>query len=133
MWVHPQANRELVLHGQRVGFWLRRGQRKTIGLSIDAQGLRVSLPRWSPLAADDEVVQAIDALHLQQSGHAGGVGALEWNVDNPVADACAKIVGCRHIFQLTAFQDDQIVGNAFDLFHLVRAVNHRTVLGCVAV
>ena len=58
MWVHPQANRELVLHGQRVGFWLRRGQRKTIGLSIDAQGLRVSLPRWSPLAAADEVVQA---------------------------------------------------------------------------
>lgn len=57
-WIHPQANRSVVLAGQRVGFWLRRGQRNTIGLAIDAHGLRVTVPRWSTVAAADAVVQA---------------------------------------------------------------------------
>lgn len=56
-WVHPQANRELLLNGQPVAYWLKRSDRRTIGLTIDAAGLRVSVPRTASLAAADAVVQ----------------------------------------------------------------------------
>lgn len=52
-WVHPQANRQVVLNGQTVAYLFRRGQRKTIGFSIGPQGLSVSAPRWTTLAAVD--------------------------------------------------------------------------------
>jgi predicted metal-dependent hydrolase len=54
---HPQANRHALLQGQRVGFVLRRGQRRTIGFSVSAQGLTVSAPRWTPLNVVDAAVQ----------------------------------------------------------------------------
>ena len=50
-WAHPQANREVVLGGQRVAYLFQRGQRKTIGFSVGAEGLRVRAPRLTPLAA----------------------------------------------------------------------------------
>jgi len=57
-WAHPQANRELVLNGQPVAYWLRHSDRRTIGLSIDASGLRVSAPRQTPAHAADAAVRA---------------------------------------------------------------------------
>ncbi|MDP3134297.1 MAG: DUF45 domain-containing protein, partial [Burkholderiaceae bacterium] len=57
-WAHPQANRELVLNGQPVAYWLRHSERRTIGLSIDASGLRVSAPRQTPAHAADAAVRA---------------------------------------------------------------------------
>lgn len=57
-WVHPRSNRELVLNGQPVAYWLRRSERRTIGLTIDATGLRVSVPRWTALAEADAAVLA---------------------------------------------------------------------------
>ncbi len=46
---HPQANRRIVLGGTPVAYLFRRGKRRTIGLSIGAEGLQVSAPRWTPL------------------------------------------------------------------------------------
>lgn len=57
LWVHAQANRHAVLAGQQVGYLLKRGQRRTIGFSVSAQGLTVSAPRWTSLAAVDAALQ----------------------------------------------------------------------------
>ena len=57
LWQHPQANRQALLQGQAVGYWFRRGQRRTIGFSVGPQGLSVSAPRWTPLAAVDAALQ----------------------------------------------------------------------------
>jgi len=43
---HPEATREIVLKGQAVGYFLRRGRRRSIGFVIGAEGLTVSAPRW---------------------------------------------------------------------------------------
>lgn len=48
-WRHPQANRECVLAGCRVAYVFQRGQRRTIGLTVSAQGLSVRAPRWVAL------------------------------------------------------------------------------------
>lgn len=58
LWVHPQANRQAVLKGQGVAYLFRRGQRKTIGFSVSAQGLSVSAPRWATLGAVDTALQS---------------------------------------------------------------------------
>lgn len=57
-WQHPQANREALLQGRRVAYWLKRGQRRTIGFSVGAQGLAVSAPRWATLATIDAALQS---------------------------------------------------------------------------
>ena len=49
-WRHPQANRECLLGGCRVAYVFQRGQRRTIGLTVSAQGLSVRAPRWVSLA-----------------------------------------------------------------------------------
>ncbi len=43
---HPAADREVRLDGHRVAYALRRARRRTIGFVVDAEGLRVSAPRW---------------------------------------------------------------------------------------
>ncbi|MEZ5608608.1 MAG: SprT family zinc-dependent metalloprotease [Burkholderiaceae bacterium] len=47
---HPQANRHIRLGDAQVAYAFRRGRRRTIGLTVDAEGLAVSAPRWTPLA-----------------------------------------------------------------------------------
>ncbi len=47
---HPRANRAIVLEGTPIAYAFRRGRRRTIGLAVDAAGLTVSAPRWTPLA-----------------------------------------------------------------------------------
>ena len=44
--VHPRAQREVLLGGHRVGYELRRSRRRSIGFSIGAEGLSVAAPRW---------------------------------------------------------------------------------------
>ena len=43
---HPRANREIRLADATVAYEFKRGQRRTIGFSISADGLVVSAPRW---------------------------------------------------------------------------------------
>ena len=50
VWEHPRATRWLALHGQQVGYELRRARRRSIGFSVDLDGLAVSAPRWVGLA-----------------------------------------------------------------------------------
>lgn len=56
LWHHPRANRRLQLPGCELGYEFKRGQRRTIGLTVGADGVRVSAPRWTPLAEVDAFV-----------------------------------------------------------------------------
>jgi predicted metal-dependent hydrolase len=53
---HPRANREARLGGHVVAYDFRRARRKSIGFSVDTEGLTVSAPRWVGLA---EVASAL--------------------------------------------------------------------------
>lgn len=54
----PNARHETWLAGHRVAYALRRARRRSIGLSIGAEGLVVSAPRWVPMAEVETVLQA---------------------------------------------------------------------------
>lgn len=56
-WWHPQANRQSVVDGRVVAWVLKRGQRRTIGFSVTAQGLSVSAPRWVTVGAVEAALQ----------------------------------------------------------------------------
>ncbi|MEO7937496.1 MAG: SprT family zinc-dependent metalloprotease [Burkholderiaceae bacterium] len=43
---HPRANREVRLCGNLVAYEFKRGKRRTIGFSVDADGLVVHAPKW---------------------------------------------------------------------------------------
>jgi predicted metal-dependent hydrolase len=55
--LHPQASRQIRLGHACVSYVLRRGRRRTIGFAIDDEGLRVSAPRWAPLAEIEAALQ----------------------------------------------------------------------------
>lgn len=55
--IHPQATRDIQLGPARVGFELKRAQRRTIGLQVGAEGLSVRAPRWASLRDIDQVVR----------------------------------------------------------------------------
>ncbi len=46
---HPRANRAISFAHAHVHYEFRRGQRRTIGFAVGADGLTVSAPRWTPL------------------------------------------------------------------------------------
>ncbi|WP_310568205.1 SprT family zinc-dependent metalloprotease [Hydrogenophaga sp.] len=48
-WHHPRANRLLKLGHCEVAYEFKRGKRRTIGLTVNPDGLTVSAPRWTPL------------------------------------------------------------------------------------
>ncbi|WP_307590669.1 M48 family metallopeptidase [Variovorax boronicumulans] len=54
---HPQATREVVLGSARVAYEFKRGQRKTIGFLVGAEGLSVRAPRWVTLRDVDAAVR----------------------------------------------------------------------------
>ena len=70
-WQHPQATRQVELQGREVRYVFKRGQRRTIGLGITAQGLTVSAPRWVTLQAVDEALQAKAAWVLRKLTQVG--------------------------------------------------------------
>lgn len=45
-----RARRELLLGQHRIGYELKRARRRSIGFVVGPQGLRVSAPRWVPVA-----------------------------------------------------------------------------------
>jgi predicted metal-dependent hydrolase len=55
---HPQASRECRLGSTRVAYALTRSARRSIGLSVGADGLAVRAPKWMGLQAIDAAVQA---------------------------------------------------------------------------
>lgn len=54
---HPASDREIELHGRLVGYHLRRGRRRSIGMVVAPEGLRVSAPRWVSLRDIDAVLR----------------------------------------------------------------------------
>lgn len=56
-WHHPRANRRVHLRGCEVGYEFQRGKRRTIGLSVGAEGLSVRAPRWSTFGEIEAVLQ----------------------------------------------------------------------------
>lgn len=54
---HPRANRQASLCGHLVAYELTRSKRRSIGLSVGAEGLVVRAPRWVSVS---DVQQAID-------------------------------------------------------------------------
>lgn len=53
----PEGRHSLCLGGQAVDYELRRAQRRSIGFSVGAEGLKVSAPRWVSLAEIERVLQ----------------------------------------------------------------------------
>ena len=55
--VHPHATREAHLGNARVAYEFTRGQRRTIGFVVGAEGLSVRAPRWVALRDVDAALQ----------------------------------------------------------------------------
>lgn len=58
VWRHPEARHAVHLSGAEVGYALRRSARRSIGLVVDAQGLRVAAPRHATLAQVEQALHA---------------------------------------------------------------------------
>ncbi|MDM0042455.1 SprT family zinc-dependent metalloprotease [Variovorax sp. J22G21] len=54
---HPRASREVQLGNARVAYEFTRGQRRTIGFVVGAEGLSVRAPRWVALRDVDAALQ----------------------------------------------------------------------------
>ena len=55
---HPRANQSIRFAHAQVAYEFRRGQRRTIGFQVGADGLTVSAPRWTPMAEVEAVLRA---------------------------------------------------------------------------
>ena len=65
-WHHPRANRMVRLGDNEVAYEFKRGKRRTIGLSVGADGLTVSAPRWTPLGEVDALLRDKSAWVLEK-------------------------------------------------------------------
>ena len=65
---HPQANREIRLAGAHVAYEFARGQRRTIGFLVGADGLTVRAPRWVAQRDVDAALQEKAAWILRKLG-----------------------------------------------------------------
>ena len=63
---HPRASRQALLGSIVVAYEFKRGQRRTIGFSVGAEGLRVSAPKWVPLYEIDKAVLEKSAWIIQK-------------------------------------------------------------------
>ncbi len=54
---HPRARRSIQFGPAHVAYELRRGQRRSIGLTVGVDGLTVSAPRWTPLHEIDRLLR----------------------------------------------------------------------------
>ncbi len=69
-WHHPRANRLLKLGSCEVAYEFKRGKRRTIGLSVNPDGLTVSAPRWTPLGEVDALLHDKADWVLEKLRHA---------------------------------------------------------------
>jgi hypothetical protein len=68
--VHPRATREARLGDARVAYEFTRGQRRTIGFVVGAEGLSVRAPRWVALRDVDAALQEKSAWILRKLAEA---------------------------------------------------------------
>ena len=87
---HPQANRHIVLGDAQVAYAFRRGRRRTIGLTVGAEGLSVSAPRWTPLAEVEALLRqksrwVLDKLmQAREHSQAQTLVRIDWREGAPV-------------------------------------------------
>lgn len=67
---HPRANREIVFEKVRVAYEFRRGKRRTIGLTVNTEGLVVSAPRWTPVAEVETMLREKERWVIAKLGEA---------------------------------------------------------------
>ena len=67
---HPRANRAISFAQARVHYEFRRGQRRTIGFSIGAEGLTVSAPRWTPVGEVEAALREKERWIITKLGEA---------------------------------------------------------------
>jgi predicted metal-dependent hydrolase len=83
-WHHPRANRRIHLLHVDIAYEFRRGQRRTIGLSITPEGLSVRAPRWTPVSEVEDLLRrkadwVIDKLsESQQRTQALAQARVQW-------------------------------------------------------
>ncbi len=81
---HPRASRTTQLGGLHVAYEFKRGQRRTIGFSVSADGLVVRAPKWVTLAQVESALQEKSAwitrkLHDTRARHAQAQSQrMEW-------------------------------------------------------
>ena len=63
---HPRASREVRLGHALVAYEFKRGQRRSIGFSVGAEGLAVRAPKWVTLSDVDVALQAKSAWILRK-------------------------------------------------------------------
>ena len=63
---HPRASREVRLGHALVAYEFKRGQRRSIGFSVGAEGLAVRAPKWVTLAEVDVALQTKSAWILRK-------------------------------------------------------------------
>ncbi len=66
VWRHPRANRQCRVGEAVVAYEFKRGQRRTIGLSVGPLGLSVRAPRWAPVADVEAFIQTKGAWVLDK-------------------------------------------------------------------
>lgn len=65
---HPQATRAVALSGVRVGYRFERARRRSIGFSVDSDGLTVRAPTWVPLGQVEAALHDRSAWVLRKLG-----------------------------------------------------------------
>lgn len=55
-WQHPLATHQIKLPTAYIGYHLKRGKRRTIGMSVGVEGLVVQAPRWVGITEIESVV-----------------------------------------------------------------------------
>ncbi len=89
-WRHPRANRQCRLGEALVAYEFKRGQRRTIGLSVGPLGLSVRAPRWTPVAEVEAFIHTKaawvqDKLRQVQAQQRAAVPPPSWHEGETVA------------------------------------------------
>ncbi|MEN9843296.1 MAG: hypothetical protein RLZZ612_1125 [Pseudomonadota bacterium] len=83
-WQHPRANQRVQLGSHSIAYVLQRSARRSVGLWVDAEGLRIRAPQRMSLAEINAALQSKSAwilrkLHdFQVSNTASGAPVLLW-------------------------------------------------------
>ena len=64
--VHPLASRQIQLQQTTIAYAFQRVKRKTIGMSVGAEGLEVRAPRWATVASVEAVLHEKSAWILRK-------------------------------------------------------------------
>ena len=110
--VHPRANRKIVLSNTPVAYVMVRARRRTIGMLVGPDGLEVRAPRWVGMAEIEStlreksewIVRKLEEMRQQQAQQGGGTANhAEPRIFN--ANQAVKIAVHRHEHTHQAVKD----------------------------